>query len=287
MSWICNPHLILWFVSKPFMSGSMDECFYWHKSQYSICYANVSVRKFCSMLLQPCGLTVLSHSLQNTHALIRGDQGPAEGPRRAQPADTSVKHRGSWEGGWAPEGNLSFQLCARPELHAGMSRQQHFFFCACVCVCLHILIHSSMCRSICAVWLPVFCAYFEWRDMFVCFYSAPFTSTPSGFVTDLSGSDVTFYFSCCILALGRVWLKRAVLQCRACLFLMCGWNREGVLESCRWIKGTLKSEKEKADSAPLTSGPQTLAHWSLPAPPSTLPTYSNILQHIMGPDRIL
>lgn len=49
-------------------------------------------------------------------------------------------------------------------------------------------------------------------------------------------------------------------ECRACLFLMCGWNRVGMPTSCRWIKGALKEERKRRDLAHLWSSPRCLRH---------------------------
>ena len=53
-------------------------------------------------------------------------------------------------------------------------------------------------------------------------------------------------------------------------------------------KRRIERGQEEADSLlVLPALPQTLAHWLRPAPPSTLPTERNIVQHMTGPDRNL
>ncbi len=97
----------------------------------------------CCMLLQPRSWPIAVLSPEHTHTVIIGGQGPAEGPRRAQAADTSVRHWGTRDGGWAPEGNMSFQLCARPAWHAGICCQIHQAFC-----CWSALSSHVVCRCI-------------------------------------------------------------------------------------------------------------------------------------------
>lgn len=135
------------------------------------------------------------------------------------------------------------------------------------------------------------------------FCRALFTSTLLGCRTELSwvwcySCDMERYLILGVHICSRVclndWnvLHYISSERRVCLFLMCGWNRAGMPWSCRWIKDTLKSGKKEAAFAAhsplvLPALPQTLAHWSLTAPPSTLLTQKDIVQHVIGSERNL
>lgn len=81
------------------------------------------------MLLQPHSWPIAV--LSPEHTVIRGGQGPAEGSRRAQAADTSVRHWGTWEGRLG-----SWREHARPVRHAGICCQIQQAFCCFFC---HVL----------------------------------------------------------------------------------------------------------------------------------------------------
>lgn len=121
---------------------------------------------------------------------------------------TPLSHWGTWEGGWAPKGNMSFQLCARPAEHAGIYCWMHQVFCCLSALC-------SLIMWCVLLWLFDFWSFVYTLNWRIClrYCRALFISMLSGCVTDLAWGetvillwyDVTFYFSCGILVLGCVF----------------------------------------------------------------------------------
>lgn len=136
-------------------------------------------------------ITVLYPEHTHTHSDKRGPRS-CWGARRAAAAHTSVRHWGTWEGGWVPEGNISFSSLCRARL-----------------ACWGLLSVTTLCcltfSLLCILWTQGCVRGISGLLLYL--------RTLSGCTIDLAWlwlklrehCDVTFYSRCGILGLGCVF----------------------------------------------------------------------------------